>query len=336
MYKTGVYSEKYGELLAQYLDKKTLTNLIKTKEMSMEFVDQNLYPEEIVQIHLQAVESNLGELNEDHKHALSFLIEAFKAYREAQDEYKKIKEEQSELKSEIQVAANMQKTLLRTEVPGIPGVEIGAISVPYHQMNGDYFHFITGEDGTMGVAIADIIGKGVPAALSMSMIKYAMDSFYSELMSPSTILRNLNRVVERNVAAHMFITMFYGQFFPRTGVFKFSSAGHEPGFIYREKTGQFSDLNGKGMVLGVLKNSKYNQYAATLKKGDMIVLLTDGVTECRKDDQFITREEVAEVVLKYNHYPAQKQVEKVYHDIKKYKDYELKDDFTLIIIKKDV
>src|SRR5699024_5073946 len=90
--------------------------------------------------------------------------------------------------------------------------------VPLHQMNGDYYHFITGNDGSMGVAIADVIGKGVPAALSMSMIKYAMDSFDEEIMSPSAILRNLNAVVERNVASNMFITMFYGHFLPESGL----------------------------------------------------------------------------------------------------------------------
>src|SRR5699024_12364078 len=76
----------------------------------------------------------------------------------------------------------MQKTLLSTEIPHIEGIDIGAISVPLHQMNGDYYHFITGNDGSMGVAIADVIGKGVPAALSMSMIKYAMYSFDEEIM----------------------------------------------------------------------------------------------------------------------------------------------------------
>src|SRR5699024_5110135 len=166
----------------------------------------NIYPEEIVRIHMRAIEMLFGEGFNDYKRSLKFLLESLIAYRKAHEEYEELRLEQWELKSEIQVAANMQKTLLRTKIPNIEGIDIGAISVPYHQMNGDYFHFITGEDGTLGVAIADVIGKGVPAALSMSMIKYAMDSFYDELMSPSAILRNLNSVVERNVASNMFIT----------------------------------------------------------------------------------------------------------------------------------
>lgn len=224
--------------------------------------------------------------------------------------------------------------MLRTEIPQVDGIDIGAISVPYHQMNGDYFHFITGNDGSMGIAIADVIGKGIPAALSMSMIKYAMDSFEEEVMSPSAILRNLNAVVERNVASNMFITMFYGHFLPESGRLKFASAGHEPGFIYRKETGEFEEFDAKGLVLGVLKNTVYRQYELKLDEGDMIVLLTDGVTESRYKDRFVEKEEVVRIIKKYADLPAQEHVEKVYEHFNQNTDFELKDDFTLVIIKK--
>lgn len=166
------------------------------------------------------------------------------------------------------------------------------------------------------------------------MIKYAMDSFYDELMSPSAILRNLNSVVERNVATNMFITMFYGQFFPKTGTLRFASAGHEPGFVYRAESEKFVEINAKGIVLGVLKNTHYNQYELVLEKNDMFVLLTDGVTECKRGDRFIKREEVVEIIKMYAHLPAQEHVEKVYEHFNQLDDFELRDDFTLIIVKK--
>src|SRR5699024_11919658 len=72
-----------------------------------------------------------------------------------------------------------------------------------------------------------------------------------------------------------------------SGLLKFASAGHEPGFIYRNETNEFEEIKAKGLVLGVLKNTAYRQYELTLKKGDMIVLLTDGVTECRWEDRFV-------------------------------------------------
>lgn len=336
MHKIEEDGQKYTDLLSRFLNNNEPDYLEKAKAMSISFVSRNIFPEEIVRIHMKAIESLFGEeLNEcNYKQSLEFLLESLIAYRKAHEEYEAIRLEQLELKSEIQVAANMQKTLLRTKIPRIKGIDIGAISIPYHQLNGDYFHFITGEDESLGVAVADVIGKGIPAALSMSMIKYAMDSFYDELMSPSAILRNLNSVVERNVATNMFITMFYGQLFPESGTLRFASAGHEPGFIYRAATNEFKEIKAKGLVLGVLKNIFYHQYELTLEDGDMIVLLTDGVTECKRGDRFIKAEEVIEIIQKYNHLPAQEHVEKVYYHFDKLEDFELKDDFTLIIMKK--
>lgn len=326
----------YTEMLKEYLKSNDKNSLKNAEAMSQSFVSRKIFPEEIVRIHLKAVENLYGEISDVHRNSLEFLHESLVAYRKSYERLEEIRIEQVELKSEIQVAANMQKTLLSTEVPNIQGLDIGAISVPYHQMNGDYYHFVKRDDGAFGVAIADVIGKGVPAAMSMSMIKYAMDSFYEEAMSAKTILRNLNRVVERNVASHMFITMFYGQYFPETSVFRYASAGHEPGFLYRQSDGIFHEIEAKGLVLGVLKNSNYDQYELTIKTGDMIVLLTDGVTECRRGCRFITREEVIEVIEKYKHLSAQKYVEKVYKHFSQLEDFNLRDDFTLIIIKKTV
>lgn len=336
MQKIKADGQAYKKLLKQYLDSNNKNYLEEAKQMSVSFVSRNIYPEEIVRIHMQAIDGLFENVHKDYRRSLEFLLEALIAYRVAQEEYEKMKLEQYELRSEIQVAANMQKTLLATEVPEIEGLDIGAISVPFHQMNGDYYHFIKADNGALGVAIADVIGKGVPAALSMSMIKYAMDSFYEEAMSPSGILRNLNRVVERNVATNMFITMFYGQFFPSTNIFRFASAGHEPGFIYRSKNETFSEIKTEGIVLGVLKHTVYKQYEIEINKGDMIVLLTDGVTECQRGERFVKREEVIEVIEKYAHLPAQKHVEQVYMHFNQLDDFELKDDFTLIIIKKVV
>lgn len=336
MHKVKTDKQTYTELLRQHIDSNQPCYLEQAKSLSTSFVSRNIFPEEIVRIHKEAIDSLYGNQFVEYQKSLDFLLETLIAYRKEHVEYEALKMEQLELKSEIQVAANMQKTLLRTCIPEINGIDIGAISVPYNQMNGDYFHFVTGDDGTLGVAIADVIGKGVPAALSMSMIKYAMDSFYEELMSPNAILRNLNSVVERNVATNMFITMFYGQFFPDTGVLRFSSAGHEPGYLYRAASEEFIEIKSKGLVLGVLKNAHYNQYEMTLEEDDMIVLLTDGVTECKRGDRFIKREEVIEIIRLYNHLPAQEHVEKVYNHFHTLNDFELKDDFTLIIIKNRV
>lgn len=328
--------QTYKQLLQQFLESSNQFYLDEAKRMSSSFVSRNIFPEEMVRIHMKAIDALYGDTFDNYKKSLQFLFESLIAYRQTYEEYEKIKTEQIDLKSEIQVAANMQKMLLATSIPNIASLDIGAISVPFRQMNGDYFHFVEGENGVLGVAIADVIGKGVPAALSMSMIKYSMDSFYDETMSPSAILRNLNRVVERNIASNMFITMFYGQYFTNSNIFRFSSAGHEPGFIYRKKENSYKEIIAKGLILGMLKHTHYKQYELEINQGDMIILLTDGVTECRRGENFIEREEVVEVIDQFKHLPAQEQVEKVFEYFNRSEGFQLKDDFTLIIIKRNV
>src|SRR5699024_6810789 len=192
----------------------------------------------------------------------------------------------------------------------------------------------TGEDGTPGVGSADVIGKGVRTGLSMGMIIYGRDSGYDELMSPSEILRNLNSVAERNVGSYMCIKRFYGQLVADLGTLRFASAGHETGYVYRAETDTFEDIEAKGLVLAVLKNTHYKQYELTLEEHDMIVLLTDGVTECKRGGRFIKHEEVIDIIREYKHLPAQEHVEKVYEHLNMMEDLELKDDFTLIVIKR--
>jgi sigma-B regulation protein RsbU (phosphoserine phosphatase) len=254
------------------------------------------------------------------------------AYREHQS----LRHQQQELKTEIEIAANVQHTLLETEIPDIKALEIGAISVPARQMNGDYYHFVQDENERIGVGIADVIGKGIPAALCMSMIKYAMDSLPENRHEPNSVLESLNRVVEHNVDPSMFITMFYGLYDPHDRQFSYASAGHEPGFYYDAATGTFSDLDAKGLLLGVDKKTRYRQYEKTVNRGDMIILLSDGVTECRTNDGFIERETLIGLIKKNMHLQAQEMVNNIYKQLEKMQNFQLRDDFTLIILKSNV
>lgn len=322
----------YTEMLHQYLETNDEEYLLKAKDMSSSFVSRNIYPEEIVRIHQNSLEALYGNEATTYKKSLQFLLESLIAYRLAYEEFERMNRERLELKSEIQVAANMQKTLLKTNKPTCKDLDVGVISVPYLQLNGDYYYFSESDDGVFSVAIADIIGKGVPAALSMSMIKYAMDSFYDETMSPNIALRNLNNIVERNVTADIFITMLLGQYTKKSNTFTFSSAGHEPGFVYRAKSGTYEEIDAKGIVLGVVKQTTYEEYELELDIGDRIILLTDGVTECKRGERFVTKTEVLEVIDQFAHLSAQEQVERVYAYFDEIDDFELKDDFTLLII----
>ncbi|RWR04310.1 PP2C family protein-serine/threonine phosphatase [Siminovitchia fortis] len=324
---------KYRDIIKKYLIDKDEKILYQGQKLSRKLIEHRIAPEEIVSLH-KAIMMEGDHSAEQLLDSFDVLLEVMIAYGLAYREHQILRTKQMALKNEIEVAASMQQTLLRTSIPQIQGAEIGAISVPARQMNGDYFHFVIDDAQNVGIAIADVIGKGIPAALSMSMIKYAMDSLPEDQLRPGTILKSLNRVVERNVDPSMFITMCFGVYDQREHTFCYSSAGHEPGFFYHAESKEFKELEGRGLLLGIDKNTEYREYLKDLAPGDMVILLSDGVTECRTDEGFIEREDLTGLIRKYIDLPAQEIVVSVYKELERLQEFELRDDFTLIILKR--
>ncbi|MFD9628907.1 PP2C family protein-serine/threonine phosphatase [Peribacillus muralis] len=328
--------KKYLEALSTYLKDQNEQALYQGQKISRLHIKYNISPEEIISMHKNNLIDLYPDLPEKVVDSFDFLLEVMMGYGIAYREHQSLRHQQQELKTEIEIAANVQHTLLETEIPDIKFLEIGAISVPARQMNGDYYHFVEDENECIGVGIADVIGKGIPAALCMSMIKYAMDSLPEHRHEPNSVLESLNRVVEHNVNPSMFITMFYGLYDPHNRQFSYASAGHEPGFYYDAATGTFSDLDAKGLLLGVDKKTRYRQYEKKVNGGDMIILLSDGVTECRTNDGFIERETLIGFIKKNMHLQAQEMVNNIYKQLEKMQNFQLRDDFTLIILKSKV
>lgn len=330
---TNQYLSTYMRLLNNYIQHQDEASLYEVEQISKALIENKYLPEEIVDLHIQAMFKLFPSINHQFKLAMHFLLEAITYYGVAYNEVESLRDTQDALKSEIAVAATMQDSLLSTTIPCEQLLDIGVKSVPAAQMNGDYYHFFEAQNDTVGLLIADVVGKGVPAALCMSMIKYSLDSFPENMMYPAKILKSLNRVVERNVDDSMFITMLCATYDPKTHRFTYATAGHEPGFYYDAKTNKFEDLQTKGMLLGVLPHSTYEEYEIQLDKGDMIILLTDGVTESKRKDDFIEREYLIKVFKQFIHLPAQQMVNEVYRHFERLQDFELQDDFTLIILK---
>lgn len=324
---------KYQEVIYSYLKDRNEQALYQAQKLSRKFIELHISPEEIINFH-KLIIMEKGFTEQNVLDSFDILLEVMMGYGLAYREHQSLRIEQFALKHEIDVAAKMQKTLMRTSIPPIDGIDIGAISVPARQMNGDYHQFMKDEKERLGIAIADVIGKGIPAALSMSMIKYAIDSLPENQHSPKVILENLNRVVEQNVDPSMFITMCYGVYDPSLHTFKYASAGHEPGFLYCSNEQKFHDLKARGLLLGIEKRINYVEYVETLSEGDMVILLSDGVTECRTAEGFIKRDDLTKMIGQYIHLPAQEIVTSIYKDLERLQDFELRDDFTLIILKR--
>lgn len=327
---------EYKRLLAEYMETQDEKALYGVELVSKAFIKNNILPEEIVNLHIKALKELSPALLAGYEHSMDFLLEAMISYGIAHQEIQLLKEQQIALKSEISLAANMQQTLLQTEKPSVPGLDIGVISVPANQMNGDYYNFLESSSGTIGVGMADVIGKGIPAALCMSMIKYSLESLPHDSMGPAEVLGSLNRVVERNIESNMFITMIYAQYSPEIGKLSYSLAGHEPGFYYHAKEDRFTEITTRGLVLGVSKDVVYEEKELIIDTNDLVIFLTDGVTECRDGDRFIEIDEVLEVIRQFVHLPAQEMVEQVYKYFERLQDFQLQDDFSLLVLRKTV
>lgn len=327
--------KQYEEILREYIQGGMEDQLYRAQKLSKGMLEHNISPEELVNYHVKAMENINGTLPKPVKDSFHFLIEMMMNYGIAYREHRSLRFKQQELESELNVAANMQKTLLPEEAPDMKGLDIGVISVPAKAMSGDYFNFVHHDQNVLGVAIADIIGKGVPAALCMSMIKYAMDSMYDKYVTSSEVLYDLNKVVEKNVDPSMFITMFYGIYDLSTHTFEYAAAGHEPGLLYKAEEDRFYDLETRGLVLGVSAETEYREDLVKIKEGDMIVLFTDGVTETRINHQFLSRTQLTAIVRKHMHLSMREMTEAIHRDLLQVANFELKDDQTIIGIKRD-
>src|SRR5699024_3110157 len=152
--------EQYQILLQEYIETKDEKYLHRPEKLRKSLLRDHTLPEEIVHLHNEALAKIDPTLSQQVKDSIAFLIETMNSYVLAQQEFQKLRYESIMFKSEISVADSMQETLLATEKPEIEGLDIGVISVPAHQMNGDYHHFIKANDGSLGVGIADVVGKG--------------------------------------------------------------------------------------------------------------------------------------------------------------------------------
>ncbi len=324
---------QYRDLLVLYMDSKEEGYLYAGQQLSKWMMEHQISPEEIVSYHIAAIKDAKPDTSEEMVNASQFLLEVMIGYGIAYREHQSLRSKQDQLESEIKLAMGVQQSLL-PDTPQLEEVEIGVVSVPASQMSGDYYNFLFQGKYELGIAIADIIGKGIPAAMSMSMIKYAMDSLQSHRLSPSEMLSNLNGVVEKNIGSSMFISMLYGNYHMKHHTLSYSSAGHEPGLFYNAKENQFTDLVSKGLLLGVSKEVEYDEYQVHLLPGDMVVLFSDGVTECKIDNQFLEREGLIDLLHTTLHLPAQDIVDTVYRELFQRAGCELSDDHTLIVIRR--
>ena len=325
---------QYKKILSDYLEHQTERNLYIGQNFIRQLIQKKVTPEEVISIHKYAIEQIYPDAPNEILYGYDFLIEIMVHFGLTVKEHQSLLEQQEELRAEMNVATKIQNMLLKTTIPKVEQVDVGMVSIPIRKMNGDYVHFIHDEEHHVSVAVTDVVGKGVPAALCMSMVKYGLDTIEYGNSNPSYVLKVLNRIIEKSVDDSMFVSMFYGTYDIAKSLFTYGSAGHEPALYYCAREQRFYDLESKGLLLGVMPEVKYPQYEIELQKDDFIVMITDGVTDFRKQGDLDPRDVLKNLALNYRYLSAQKMCEEMYAYLKALPEFELEDDFTVVIFKK--
>ncbi|MDQ3120846.1 MAG: SpoIIE family protein phosphatase [Verrucomicrobiota bacterium] len=191
--------------------------------------------------------------------------------------------EKKRLDHDLQIAREIQHILLPSKSPAIPGFEISGLNIPASQVSGDYFDYIKIDEDRLGVAIADVSGKGVPASLIMAICRSVLRSQAPENTSPSEVLKKVNRQLYPDIKEDMFISMAYLVFDHARATVTLSRAGHDAPLLYRAATQELTQIKPPGLVLGIDSGSVFdritNDFAVPLERDDCLILYTDGVTE---------------------------------------------------------
>jgi sigma-B regulation protein RsbU (phosphoserine phosphatase) len=215
--------------------------------------------------------------------------------------------ETRKLEHELALAREIQLSLLPTTLPLIPGYDFGARLLPMMQVGGDFYDFIALDSTHLGVAVGDVSGHGVPAALIMAITVALLRSEACRGCSPADVLTAVNGHLFKLGAHRMFVTALYGALEISTGEFTYARAGHEPLLLtHHEDDTPCFHLGGEGRLLGLFDQVSLNNATLTLKPGASLVLYTDGVIEARsRDRDFFGEERLSQLAFENRNMPAQ-------------------------------
>jgi sigma-B regulation protein RsbU (phosphoserine phosphatase) len=232
---------------------------------------------------------------------------------------------------ELEDARLIQRGLLPTSVPRIAGLDLAVTWQPADGVGGDCFDTLAFASG-LGVSIADIAGKGLPAALLMSNLQAAVRAFAQESAAPSSICSSVNRLLCRNMASGRFATFCYARIDAAGRRIVYSNAGHNPPLLVRAD-GAIERLTEGGMVLGVFPDNTYEQAELPLGSGDRLVFYTDGITEARNaGGQWYDEDKLAAAASAARSQPVEAMKDSLLAHVNAFSGGQFEDDATLIVV----
>jgi sigma-B regulation protein RsbU (phosphoserine phosphatase) len=232
---------------------------------------------------------------------------------------------------EIEAASATQRGLLPQSIPQFPGYGISAAWRPAGAVSGDYLDLLRLDSNHLALCVADVIGKGVPAALLMSNVQAAVHALAGEMLPTGELCGRINRIVAANVGSGKFITFFYGVLDGARRRFSYTNAGHCEPILVRQN-GECSRVNHGGVVLGVFPDWEYREAHVDLEPGDRLVLFTDGITEIANADyEEFGEQRLMDVLRADRALDAEAMQKRVMSAIAEFSGGNFQDDATLIV-----
>ena len=246
----------------------------------------------------------------------------------------------TERKKSLELAAEVQKSLLPQKSPQIRGLDIAGWALSCDEIGGDYFDYLPGQncpDEHLGIVVGDVTGHGVDAALLMTTARAFLRMRAAQCGDPSQIITEMNRHLALDVLnTGRFMTLFYLSIEPAQRQLFWVRAGHSPAVIYDPTWKEFSELKGDGLALGVDETFVYQHYLKTgLAAGQVIVIGTDGIWEaCDRDGKMYGQDRFRDIIRRNAHRPANAIIGAVYDDVNRFTlGRKRQDDMTLVVVK---
>jgi sigma-B regulation protein RsbU (phosphoserine phosphatase) len=238
------------------------------------------------------------------------------------------------LEKELAIAREIQASFLPKRAPEVPGFDLAGATQPHDEVGGDYFDFIRVSDSRLGIAIADVSGKGIPAALIMAGFRMSLLAEIRNEFTMRAVMRKVNSLLHESTERDKFVTLFYGVLDWKNRSLSFSNAGHNPPLLLRAD-GRVQYLLEGGVALGVLPDARYEERPVALHPGDVLLLYTDGVSEAElpTGEQFGT-ERLERCLKRLAEGTAQEILKGVVDEVTAYAgEHGVNDDLTLVVVK---
>jgi serine phosphatase RsbU (regulator of sigma subunit) len=241
--------------------------------------------------------------------------------------------EKRRLEADIRLAAETQQALLPSVAPVVPGYGLVGTNLPCRTVGGDYYDF-SFESGRLLMALGDVAGKGMSAALIMTVLRAAVRDYWGGAAPAQTVAR-INRTICQNVPDNKYVTFFHASLEPESGELAYVNAGHNPPVLVRS-TGEVETLGEGGTVLGMFENAPYREGVSSLRKGDTLLVYSDGISETfDPEGEEFGEHGLASVALRGRGLEAKALQDEILRELERFSvGAKATDDRTLIVLKR--